>query len=182
MMKKTVRKFSKSGIMKTDVNPGWRPMHGACGLLKSSVCCSRAIFNSTFCLHDGLIRSVIDQRNRLGSAHRFGGGFVPSRRRASYRPRGGLDCLLGGRTATYECPENRFMLGSAKPHGGSGEWLGPARDHRTKTRRAASVYVAESRPTTGETISPCSVRPRCAPGDPPSPALDRQPAAVAAQS
>jgi hypothetical protein len=27
----------------------------------------------------------------------------------------------------YERRENRFMISSARPHGGSGEWLGPAR-------------------------------------------------------
>jgi hypothetical protein len=54
MMKKTVRQFSKSGIMKTDLDPHGRPMHGPVARLKSGMRCSLAISNSTVCHHDDL--------------------------------------------------------------------------------------------------------------------------------
>ncbi|MGY4286163.1 hypothetical protein ACVWXO_005383 [Bradyrhizobium sp. LM2.7] len=33
--------------MRTDLDPGWRPIHRAFGLKESGVCCSRAISSSS---------------------------------------------------------------------------------------------------------------------------------------
>ena len=47
---------------------------------------------------------------------------------------------FGACTNKYKVSENRFILSLAKPHGGSGEWLGPARYHRTRTAPGREVF------------------------------------------
>ena len=89
-------------------------------------------------LHEWLLgefSSVYPLRER--SLIRHAGNRSLVARNGGHRP--SADRVLGLAQTSVRCRENRFIFSLAKPHGESGEWLGPALITGQKSRRAANA-------------------------------------------